>query len=138
MRFEELAVGQRAELARVVSGDDVARFAEISGDTNPVHLDDAAAAASRFGARIAHGVLSAGLISAVLGTRLPGPGSIYLSQSLRFARPVYLDDTVTASVEVVELIAAKRRVRLATRCTNQHGDTVLDGEAMVWCPEDGA
>jgi 3-hydroxybutyryl-CoA dehydratase len=135
MRFEELVVGASAEFAKTITETDVVLFAGITGDLNPVHIDAVAAEQGRFGGRIAHGMLSAGLISAVLGTRLPGPGSIYLSQSLRFVRPVRIGDTVTARVEVLELFASRRRAKLATRCTNQSGETVLDGEAMVWLPE---
>ena len=90
-----------------------------------------------FGGRIAHGMLSAGFISAVLGMRLPGPGSVYLSQTLRFTKPVRIGDTVTARVEVLEVIAAKRRVRLATTCRNQRGETVVDGEAVVMIEQRG-
>ena len=100
-----------------------------------MHLDEAAAAKSRFGGRIAHGMLGAGFISATIATRLPGPGSIYLSQTLRFTRPVRIGDTVTTRVEVAEVMAAERRVRLQTRCT-VNGKTVIDGEAVVMVPED--
>lgn len=130
-RIDELQVGQSAELSRTITESDVGLFAGITGDLNPVHLDDEAASRSMFKGRIAHGMLTAGLISAVLGTRLPGPGTIYLSQSLRFTKPVRIGETVTARAEVVEVIAGKRRVRLATSVRNQHDETVLDGEAMV-------
>ena len=130
-RIDEIQVGQVAELAKTVTEADVTLFAGVTGDFNPVHVDAEAAAQSRFGERIAHGMLSAGFISAVLGMRLPGTGSIYLSQSLRFTKPVRIGDTVTARVEVVEVLAAKRRVRLATVCRNQQGETVVDGEAVV-------
>lgn len=136
MRFEELRTGLSAERSRTVTADDVQRYAEITGDFNPVHVDAAAAARSRFGGQIAHGMLSAGFISAILGMDLPGPGSIYVGQTLRFTRPVRLGDTVTARVEVVEVIEAKRRLRLATICRNQHGETVLEGEATVLVPEE--
>lgn len=136
MAFEDLVVGQSAELSRTVTLDDIARFAEVTGDDNPVHLDEAAAARTPFGRRIAHGMLSAGYISAVLGTRLPGPGVIYMSQQLRFTRPVFPGDTITARVEVLELMPAKRRARLQTTCRNQAGDVVLDGEALVMMPAD--
>jgi 3-hydroxybutyryl-CoA dehydratase len=130
-RIDEIQVGQVAELAKTVTEADVTLFAGVTGDFNPVHVDAEAAAQSRFGERIAHGMLSAGFISAVLGMRLPGTGSIYLSQSLRFTKPVRIGDTVTARVEVVEVLATKRRVRLATVCRNQQGETVVDGEAVV-------
>jgi 3-hydroxybutyryl-CoA dehydratase len=135
MRFDELTLGLTAELARTVTETDVVLFAGITGDTNPVHLDEDAARRSRFGGRIAHGLLTAGLVSAVLGTRLPGPGAIYTAQTLRFLRPVRIGDTVTARVEVIELVPEKRRVRLATTCSNQTGEPVLEGEATVLVPE---
>ena len=134
MRFEELEVGQSAEFGKTISGEDVALFAQITGDFNPVHLDEAAAAKSQFGGRIAHGMLTAGLISATLAGKLPGPGSVYLSQSIRFTAPVRIGDTVTARVEVTELIVPKRRVRLSTVCRNQKGEKVVDGEAVVLVP----
>ena len=134
MEFEALEIGQAAELSRTISAEDVEGFAAVTGDTNPVHLDEEVARASRFGGRIAHGMLSAGLISAVLGTRLPGPGVIYMGQTLRFTRPVRIGDTVTARVEVIELVPEKRRARLSTTCRNQDGATVLDGEATVLLP----
>lgn len=136
MRFEELAVGLTAERTRTVTTDDVRRYAEITGDFNPVHVDAAAAAKSRFGGLVAHGMLSAGYVSAVLGTDLPGPGSIYAAQTLKFTRPVRPGDTITARVEVVEVLASRRRVRLATTCRNQHGEPVLEGEATILVPED--
>ncbi|MGI9090549.1 MAG: MaoC family dehydratase [Gemmatimonadaceae bacterium] len=136
MRLEDIVVGQSAEFGKTITEADVALFAGITGDFNPVHVDAVAAARSRFGGRIAHGMLSAGLISATLASRLPGPGSIYLTQTLRFTAPVRIGDTVTARVSVVEIIAPKRRVRLSTVCRNQDGLTVLDGEATVLVPEE--
>ncbi len=136
MRFELLDVGQRAERAKTVTEDDVNAFATLTGDFNPVHVDEAAAARSRFGGRIAHGMLGAGLISAAIANDLPGPGTIYLAQSLRFVRPVRLGDTVTTRVEVVELMPDKRRARLRTTCSNQHSELVIEGEATVLVPED--
>lgn len=133
--FARLAVGQSASMAKTVTEADIVLFAGVTGDFNPVHVDAVAAAASPFGGRIAHGMLSAGFISATIAMRLPGPGTIYLSQSLRFTAPVRMGDTVTARVEVLELVAKRRRVRLATVCTNQDGVTVLDGEAVVMVPE---
>ncbi len=130
-RIDELSVGQVAELAKTVTESDIVLFAGVTGDFNPVHIDAEAAKQSVFGQRIAHGMLSAGFISAVLGMRLPGPGSISLSQTLRFTKPVRIGDTVTARVEVVEVIAAKRRVRLATTCRNQNDEVVVEGEAVV-------
>ena len=130
-RIDGLQVGQAAEMAKTVTEADIALFAGVTGDFNPVHLDAVAASQSRFGERIAHGMLSAGFISAVIAMRLPGPGSIYLSQSLRFTKPVRIGDTVTTRVEVVEVMAPKRRLRLATVCRNQNGETVVEGEAVV-------
>lgn len=130
MRFDELFVGQTAEYSKTVTDADVMAFAGVTGDFNPVHVDAEAAAKTRFGGRIAHGMLGGGLISAAIANRLPGPGSIYLAQSLKFTAPVRLDDTVTVTVEVIELLP-KKRVRLSTRCRNQNGEAVIDGEATV-------
>ena len=138
MRFEDLRVGQSAELAKTVSEADVAGFAEITGDFNPVHLDETAASKSMFKGRIAHGMLSAGLISATLAGKLPGSGSVYLSQTLRFTAPVRIGDTVTTRVEIIEINPARRRVKLTTICRNQHERTVVDGEALVLIPEESA
>jgi 3-hydroxybutyryl-CoA dehydratase len=135
MRLDELTPGLSAELSKTVTETDVVLFAGITGDFNPAHVNDVEARASRFGGRIAHGMLSAGFISAVLGMRLPGPGCIYLSQSLKFTAPVRIGDTVTARAEVVEVV--KRRVRLATTCRIQDGTTVVEGEAVVLVPEAG-
>ncbi|HVE77681.1 MAG TPA: MaoC family dehydratase [Gemmatimonadaceae bacterium] len=135
MRIGELSVGMSAEHAKTVTDADVVLFAGVTGDFNPVHVDEVAAARSMFGGRIAHGMLGAGLISAVIAMKLPGPGTIYLSQSLRFTKPVRIGDTVTARVEVAEVIPAKKRVRLLTSCRNQGGDTVIDGEATVMVPD---
>lgn len=132
-RFEDLTVGMSASVSRTVSEADILMFAGVSGDTNPVHLDQEFAASTMFGGRIAHGMLSAGLISAVFGTRLPGPGCIYLSQNLKFKAPVKIGDTVVARVTVKELKAEKRRAVFSTICTV--GDTVvLDGEAELLVP----
>ena len=135
MRIEEISVGMSAEHAKTVTEADVVLFAGITGDFNPVHVDAEAAAKSRFGGRIAHGMLSAGLVSAVIAMKLPGPGSIYMTQSLRFTKPVKIGDTVTARVEVVEVNTAKKRVRLATVCRNQGGEMVLEGEALLMVPD---
>ncbi len=105
--FEDLAVGMTASIGKTITEADILMFAAVSTDTNPVHLNAEVAAATQFGVRIAHGMLSAGLISAVLGTRLPGPGTIYMSQSLRFRAPVKIGDTVTATVEVIALDDAR-------------------------------
>jgi 3-hydroxybutyryl-CoA dehydratase len=134
--FEDLSVGQTASLAKTITEADILMYSAVSMDTNPVHLDAETAKQSMFGERIAHGMLSAGLISAVLGTRLPGPGTVYLRQSLRFAAPVKIGETVQATVEVTELNAARKRVTLKTICT-VGGKTVIDGEAVVQAPSRG-
>ena len=135
-RFEDLTVGMTAAVARTVSEADILAFAGVSGDTNPVHLDGEFAAASMFGQRIAHGMLSAAYISAVLGTKLPGPGCIYLGQSLRFKAPVKIGDTVVARVTVKELVAEKRKAVFDTVCTVA-GKAVLDGQAEILVPARG-
>lgn len=126
-----LKVGDTASISKQITDDDIRAFAELSGDHNPVHLDEAFASASRFGRRIAHGMLGASLISAVLGTELPGSGSIYLSQTLKFLSPVYLGDTVTARVTVTKVREDKSIVTLETVCENQNGETLIRGEAVV-------
>lgn len=135
MRFDELTVGQFDEFTKTVTETDVVMYAGITGDFNPMHVNAEYADKSRFGGRIAHGMLTAGFISAVLGMKLPGEGSIYMSQTLRFSRPVRIDDTITARIEVIELFPDKKRVRLATSCRNQNEEVVLDGEAMVMMQE---
>ena len=132
-QFEDLSVGMSASLSRTVSEADILMSAGVSGDNNPVHMDEEFAASTMFGGRIAHGMLSAGLISAVFGTRLPGPGSIYLSQNLKFKAPVRIGQTLVATVTVKELKAEKRRVVFSTVCTC--GETVvIDGEAELMLP----
>ena len=131
--FEALTIGQTASIAKTITEADILLFAAVSLDTNPVHLNAEAAAATQFKQRIAHGMLSAGLISAILGTRLPGPGTIYLSQSLRFRAPVHIGDTVTATAEVTALDPARRRATLKTTCTVL-GKPVIEGEAIVLPP----
>lgn len=126
-----IEVGQRASLSRAITDDDIGAFARLTGDHNPLHVDEAFAVRSRFGRRVAHGLLSAGLVSAVLGTRLPGPGAIYLQQTLRFVRPVYPGDTLTATVEVTAFRGDRGLVTLRTTCTDQRGELVLDGEATM-------
>ena len=137
LSLEDLFVGQRSELTRSVSEADIICFAEITGDRNPLHLEEAYAKTTPFGTRIAHGMLSAGYISAVIGTQLPGPGAIYVSQSLRFRRPVRAGDTVTARVEVTAINASRARVTLATACL-VNGEVVVDGEAEILAPRRGA
>lgn len=132
--FDELSVGQSAEITRTVGAADIEAFAEVSGDDNPVHLDEAYARTTTFEGRIAHGMLSAAYISAVLGTKLPGPGAIYLSQSLRFRRPVKIGDEVTARATVKALDEKRGHVTLETVCL-VGGKTVLEGEALVLAPK---
>jgi acyl dehydratase len=132
--FDSLAPGVAAETTHHVGAREIELFAEATGDRNPVHLDEAFASKTQFGGRIAHGMLTAGFVSAAIASELPGPGSIYLGQTLRFTRPVRLGDTVTVRLEVVEANSEKRRVRLATVCRNQNGETVMDGEATVLVP----
>jgi 3-hydroxybutyryl-CoA dehydratase len=132
--FDDLSLGMTETYRKEVKASDVIGFAEITGDRNPIHLSEHFAAKTPFGSRIAHGLYTAGLISAVIGTRLPGPGAIYLSQTLNFKAPVRIGDIVEASVEVAELSPQGRRARLICRCTV--GSTlVLEGEAMVKVPQ---
>ena len=131
--FEDLEVGLSETLSKTIASSDVVGFAEITGDRNPIHLSEHFAARTPFGTRIAHGLYTAGLISAVLGTRLPGPGAIYLSQNLRFRAPVRIGDTVAVTVEVVELVPEKQRARLSCVCSVA-GEIVLEGEALVKVP----
>lgn len=131
--IEQLSVGDSASLSGSFSQGDIEAFARISGDDNPAHVDAAWAEASSFGGRVAHGVLTAGLISAVLGTQLPGPGSIYMSQTLKWLAPVRPGDALTAVVTVKEIIPEKKRVVLET-IVQKDGETVLTGEALVMPP----
>lgn len=135
--LEDLSVGQSARRSRTVTEADILAFAAVTGDENPVHMDEAYAAATPFKGRIAHGMLSAGYISAVLGVDLPGPGAIYLSQSLRFRRPVRIGDTVEATVTVAAIDRDKARVTLETVCSVA-GKPVVDGEAVVMVSRRGA
>jgi 3-hydroxybutyryl-CoA dehydratase len=131
--FEDLSVGQKASFGKTITEADIVLFAAVTGDTNPMHLNAEYAKDTIFGERIAHGMLAAGLITKVMGTQLPGPGTIYLSQSLRFRRPVRIGDTVTATVEITDLNAEKHRVSLRTVCAVK-GEAVLEGEALVTVP----
>jgi 3-hydroxybutyryl-CoA dehydratase len=124
-------VGDAAEMSKTITDADVRAFAELTGDHNPVHLDEEYAATTRFGRRIAHGMLSASLVSAVIANELPGRGSVYLSQTLQFVAPVFLGDTVTARVTVTKLREDKPIVTLEIVCTNQRGEQLLKGEAVV-------
>lgn len=126
-----LYVGQRATITRTITAAMVEEYAHLVGDKNPVHLDDAYAATTRFGKRIAHGMLIAGLISATLASELPGPGCVYLGQNLKFKAPIFLDDTITVMVEVRAVREDKPIVTLATTCTNQSDAVVIEGEAVL-------
>jgi 3-hydroxybutyryl-CoA dehydratase len=131
--FEDLSIGMAERLSKTVSSSDVVGFAEVTGDRNPIHLSEHFAAKTTFGTRIAHGLYTASLISAVLGTRLPGPGAVYISQTLNFRAPVKIGDTVDVVVEVKDLMPEKFRARLACTCRVKD-DVVLDGEALVKVP----
>ena len=132
--IDQLKAGQQASFSKTVAESDVYLYAGISGDFNPAHINQAYAEQTAFKTRIAHGMLAAGFISTVLGNQLPGPGTIYISQSLNFLAPVAIGDTITATAEVVELNMDKKRARLKTVCTNQDGREVLVGEALVSPP----
>ncbi len=135
--FEDMSLGMTETYLKEVKSSDVIGFAEISGDRNPIHLSEHFAARTQFGSRIAHGLYTASLISAVIGTRLPGPGAVYLSQTLKFKAPVRIGDMVEAKVEVVELIEKGDRARLSCTCSVD-GQIVLEGEALVKAPRKGA
>lgn len=133
LTIEDLSEGLSDSFTKTVTEADIVKYAEVTGDTNPVHLDAEYAAGTMFKERIAHGMLSAGFISAVLGTKLPGPGAIYMSQTLKFKAPVKIGDTVTATCTVSSLNVEKRRATIDCKCTV--GDTVvIEGEAMVMVP----
>ncbi|MEI7768463.1 MAG: MaoC family dehydratase [Chloroflexales bacterium] len=134
MMGQVVRVGQRASMRKTITEADVVLFGCVTGDMNPLHTDDIAARDSRFGRRIAHGMLSAGLISAVLGMQMPGPGTIYIKQTLNFRRPIFINDTVTTTVEVKEIRADKPIATLSTTITNQDGELVLEGESLVLLP----
>lgn len=131
MGGKSISIGESASLSKTISEADVVLFAGVTGDFNPLHLDAEYAKTTRFGERIAHGLLTAGLISAVLGTRLPGPGAIYLGQTLNFRKPVKIGDTITATAKVSSFDPEKRIVKLETNCYNQDGVLVLGGEAVL-------
>ena len=131
-------VGQRAAVTRTISESDVYLFAGITGDLNPAHTNEEYAKKTHFKTRIAHGMLSSGLISAVLGMKLPGPGTIYTGQTLKFLAPVHIGDTITATAEIQSLDLDRNRVVLTTTCTNQDGKVVVTGEATALLPRDDA
>lgn len=131
-----IKVGDSASIQKTFTDSDVLTFAIISGDKNPIHLDEDYAANTQFKHRIVHGILTSGLISAVLGMQLPGPGSIYLQQTIKFLAPVFLDDTITAIVTVKNIREDKPIITLETKCVNQDGTIVIDGEAVLLVPRD--
>lgn len=131
----EMKIGDNASFTKTITDTDIYLYAGISGDFNPAHVNQVEAEKGMFGNRIAHGMLSAGLISAVLGTMLPGPGTIYMGQELRFTKPVFVGDTITATITVAELIPEKNRAKLETVCTNQDGEVVIKGMATVMPPK---
>lgn len=127
--------GQTASVTKTISESDIYLFAGITGDMNPAHINEEYARHTRFKKRIAHGILSSGLISAVLGTKLPGPGAIYLEQTLKFIAPVYIGDTITATAKIKAIDETKNRAILITNCTNQNQQLVIAGEATVLLPK---
>lgn len=129
MTIEELKIGDCASVSKTISESDVYLFAGITGDLNPAHVNEPEAEKGIFKTRVAHGMLAAGLISAVLGTQLPGPGTIYLGQELKFTKPVFFGDTIRAEVTVSEIRAEKNICKLTTVCTNQRGEIVIEGVA---------
>ncbi len=135
MTIHEMKVGDSACMAKTISEADVYLFAGITGDHNPAHINEHASQQTPFKGRIAHGILSAGLISAVLAMKIPGPGTIYLGQELKFTKPVRFGDTITATCTVIEIVTEKNIVKLETICTNQDGDVVIKGMATVMPPK---
>ena len=133
--IDELRIGETRQFAKTISESDVYGYAGITGDLNPAHINEEYARNTFFRTRIAHGMLTAGFISAIIGTKLPGPGTIYIGQNLKFKAPVRIGDTITASVEVTEIIKEKNRVKMKTTCMNQDGTLVLDGEDFVSPPK---
>jgi 3-hydroxybutyryl-CoA dehydratase len=135
LTIKELNIGDKASFQKTISETDVYLYAGITGDLNPAHINQVEAETTMFQGRIAHGMLTAGLVSAVLGMQLPGPGSIYLGQELKFLAPVRMGDTIKAEVEVIEKIEEKNRIKLSTICTNQNGVEVLKGIATIMPPK---
>ena len=133
--IDQIKVGDRAEFGKTISESDIYLYAGITGDFNPAHINEEYARKTFFKTRIAHGMLAAGFISAVMANHLPGPGTIYVKQELNFLAPVRIGDTVMAKVEVMEIFLDENRLRLRTTCTNQDGTIVLDGEALVSPPK---
>jgi len=134
LSIDNIQIGDYAEFEKTISESDVYMYAGITGDINPAHINAVESEKGIFKERIAHGMLTAGLISAVLGVQLPGPGTIYISQDLKFLKPVHFGDTIKAKVEVIEKNTDKNRVVFRTTCSNQHNKMVLDGNAHVMPP----
>ena len=134
-KINELKIGDKAFFQKTITETDVYLYAGITGDLNPAHINEVSSQDSLFKGRIAHGMLTAGLISAVLGVQLPGPGTIYMGQELKFLAPVRFNDTILATVEVIEINVEKNRVKLSTTCTNQKDVVVLSGVATVMPPK---
>lgn len=133
--IKDIKLGDKEFMQKTVTETDIYLYAGITGDLNPAHINEEYAKKTFFKTRIAHGMLTGGFISAVLGTKLPGPGTIYLSQDLKFTAPVRIGDTINAEVEVIEIIKDKNKVKLKTTCVNQNGETVLQGTAVVMPPK---
>ena len=134
LTIKELTVGQSYEKTFTITAELIERFAEVTGDHNPIHLNEDYAAKSIFKQRVAQGMLQAGLLSGILGFHFPGVGTIYLSQTLKFIKPVFIDDQITLRLEILEILIKKKRVRLETRFSNQKGEAVIIGEALVKPP----
>lgn len=132
--INDFYLGQTAELTHCYSEDEVSRFAEISGDRNPIHLDTEYAKKTRFGKKLVHGFLTGSLISAVLGNVCPGEGSVYMNQNMNFLRPVFIGDTITAKVVVTAIDKEKKQLTLTTNCINQNGKIVIEGSALMYYP----
>jgi 3-hydroxybutyryl-CoA dehydratase len=132
----KFAVGQKASFSRTITETDLVQFAGLSGDFNPIHVDSEYAKQTRFGQRIAHGILTTSLLSRLLGMHLPGKGSVYLGQTLRFLKPVFIGDTITAQAEVIDYNAEKNIMKLKTECFKQDGTLVLEGEATMLVPRE--
>lgn len=135
MTIKDMKLGDAASVTKTIAESDVYLFAGITGDLNPAHTNEVTASQTPFKGRIAHGILTAGLISTVLGMHLPGPGTIYLGQELKFTKPVHMGDTITATATVSDIMLEKNKVKLDTICTNQNGDVVIKGEAIVMPPK---
>jgi 3-hydroxybutyryl-CoA dehydratase len=133
--IDQIKVGDTAEFAKTVTETDIYLYAGITGDFNPAHVNEVYAKNTFFKTRIAHGMLTAGFISAIIANQLPGPGTIYLKQDLSFLAPVHIGDTITGRVEILELIPEKNRVRIKTTCSNQDGVMVISGEGLVSPPK---